>query len=118
MIVFKEEKSKLNLHLPESYVFVCFSSFETRCLTIPRLLKRENVRNAYIICNTEGISAKNNEDNAQQIGSHFEQAEIVCVNIRKAFSIAEAMANIVSKLLENGEETVVIDISTFTHEAL
>lgn len=118
MLVNKEEKSNINAHFSGEYVFICFSSFEKRCLTIPLALKKEYVKKAYIIRNIEISSEKYNEENTKQLENQFEQAEIVGVNIQKAFSIAEAMTNLVGKLVEEEETNIIIDVSTFTHEAL
>lgn len=114
----KKEKNSINKDLPQEYAFICFSSFEKRCLTIPMLIDRACVKKAYIIRNTDEISAKYNAENTKQITAQFECSEIIGVNLSKAISIAEAMTNIVGNLVKENEKKIVIDISTFTHEAL
>lgn len=118
MLVNKIEKSNINEYFSGEYVFICFSSFEKRCLTISMALNKEYIRKAYIIRNIEASSERYNEENTKKLEDQFKQSEIVGVNIQKAFSIAEAMASLVGKLVEENETKIIIDVSTFTHEAL
>lgn len=114
----EKEKDNINKKLPQQYAFVCFSSFEKRCLTIPMRIDRAHVKKAYIIRNMDEISAKCNEENTERIIAQFDCTERIGVYLPKAISIAEAMTNIVGNLVKEKEKKIVVDISTFTHESL
>lgn len=118
MSVLRCEKRKVNKELPLRYSFICFSSFEKRCLTIPFALKKERVSHVYVLRNMEKIVINKNEENTKQIESLFKNVEVIPVNIQKSISIVNAMAKIIYELIQREEKTVIIDISTFTHEAL
>ena len=118
MAVLRCEKRKINEELPLRYSFICFSSFEKRCLTIPFALKKECVNHVYVLRNMEKIAINKNEENMKQIESHFSNVEVVPVDIQKSISIVNAMAKMIYELIQREEKVLIIDISTFTHEAL
>lgn len=118
MLANKVNIQEINMHLPEKYSFICFSSFEQRCLSIPYALNCNCVNRAYVIYNAEAKSIGYNIENTKLIEGQFAEAKLIPVNIQKAMDIAKAMADIVSRLIEEEQRTVIIDISTFTHESL
>lgn len=118
MAVLRCEKQKINEKLPLKYSFICFSSFEKRCLTIPYVLKKECVSNVYILRNIETIVENKNEKNTKQIEHLFKNVKVMPVNIQKSISIVDAMKKMILELVQGDEKKLIIDISTFTHEAL
>lgn len=118
MSILRCEKHKVNEELPLRYSFICFSSFEKRCLTIPFVLKKECVNYVYVLRNMEEIAIDKNAVNAKQIEDLFENIEVVPVNIQKSISIMNAMTKMIYELVQKKEKAVIVDISTFTHEAL
>lgn len=118
MSVLRFEKRKINEELPLRYSFICFSSFEKRCLTIPFALKKECINHVYVLRNMEKIAINKNEENTRQIKSLFSNVEVVPVDIQKSISIVNAMAKMIYELIQREEKVIIIDISTFTHEAL
>lgn len=118
MSILRYEKWNVNEKLPLKYSFICFSSFEKRCLTIPYALKKECVNHVYVFRNMEKIAINKNEENTKQIEALFNSVEVIPVNIQKSISIVNAMAKIIFELVQSGEKSIIIDVSTFTHEAL
>lgn len=118
MAVLRYEKQNVNEHLPLKYTFICFSSFEKRCLTIPLALRKECVNHVYVLRNTEKVVINRNEEKIKSIEKYFGNIEVISINIQKSLSIMTAMAKIINDLIQKEEKSIVIDISTFTHEAL
>lgn len=118
MSILRCDKWNINEKLPLEYSFICFASFEKRCLTIPYELKKECVNNVYVLRNMEEIAVDKNEENTELIKGIFSDAEVIPVNIQKSISIVDAMAKMIYELIQKKEKSIIIDISTFTHEAL
>lgn len=118
MFALNKDRQKINKNLPDNYSFICFSSFETRCLSIPKILELNSINKSYVIRNIETLGMKYNEENVNKLMDILDKPEIKPLNLQKAITVSETMSNIVSELIQNSEKNIVIDISTFTHEAL
>lgn len=109
---------KINCYLPSSYIFICFSSFESRSTSIPLCLEKQRIRKAYVIRNMESDIMIQSQYSFDTICEYIEASETIEINISKSLSIANAIIELISNLVIANEKTIVIDISTFTHEAL
>lgn len=117
MSVLKHEKQKIAEYLPERYSFICFSSFEERCLSIPSVLSGY-INQAYMLRNIEMIGKQHNEENSKKIKELIKGVEEIHVDIRSPITIVSAVARIIRYLIEKKEREIVVDITAFTHEAL
>lgn len=98
---------------------ICFSSFEERCLSLSKVLDTDKVTRAYILCN------KNEEDKSLEKNSvilkkiYGEKASEIVVDFSDPIYTADMLIEqIISKYNCNKKISILIDISTFTHEIL
>ena len=98
-------------------VFVCSSSFEDRCLSIPLQVNQRAIQRAVILENTD---IREVGQNAEQLRSHFGVVgQLVEVNTSQPIPAADAMYHCLSELIVRDRlERVAVDITTFTHEQL
>jgi hypothetical protein len=99
-------------------LFICSSSFERRCLSIPRQIESLTIPNVFILSN-EKPSYKI-EENKRKLLNFFDQRGYgVDVNLSDplitADNLMEKIKDINSK---NIVQNILIDITTFTHETL
>nr|WP_320146817.1 hypothetical protein [uncultured Anaeromusa sp.] len=114
----KLKKMQINEVLPMSYSFICFASFEKRSVSIPLTLDTSRIAETIILRNIGGNSGVDNQENVNTICEHMPNCKVKEVNITEPLSIADGMAEIVKTLIDRCTEAIVVDISTFTHEAL
>jgi hypothetical protein len=98
-------------------VFLCCSSFEERCLSVPKSLTAVQVGLA-LVCRNEG-SVPDVEEHARAIESHFGKAAYR-VKLRRTDPLfsADSMRHVLDRNLGRHRTRVLVDITTFTHEAL
>lgn len=117
----KTEKYKINdeiLALSEGAdLFICCSSFESRCLTIPEKLNKGDVKNIAICV------SKNAPDtiNTEKLKGIFNDCKptIILTNPEEPYDTLTQIQNYISNfLIDNNDVSVVVDITTFTHENL
>ena len=98
-------------------IFVCSSSYEERCLSIPLQIPRKAIKCALILQNTDIHEV---ERNAERLFRHFgDIGRKVEVNTGDPIGSADTMYRRLSELISDQElERIAIDITTFTHEQL
>ena len=101
------------------FAYICFASFEKRCLAVAKSLPHDQVVKAYIVRNCESEMAKYNENNYSALNRLFKgKLSNIDVNLREPILIAEAMFQLIDEIIYSNTKRIVIDITTFTHEAL
>ena len=98
-------------------VFVCSSSYEDRCLSIPMHIPSESVRRA-LVC--ENVNIEQVGKNANRLLEYFDsRGERVQVHTGDPIRTAQGMYSALKPLVGQREnERIVVDITTFTHEQL
>ncbi len=114
----KIAKFQINEFLPSQCAFICFASFEKRSVSIPLSLKADEIGETIILRNTSVNSGMENQENIDAICKQLQKNQIKEINIEDPVSIADGMTDIVRMLINKGIHSIVVDISTFTHEAL
>jgi len=99
-------------------LLICSSSFERRCRSIPDNLDRSAVRRALIVTNVEPKEfVKENDDYLKELfGGEGKLVEVSRTDpLRTADSFKESLHK---TMQENNPKSLLIDITTFTHETL
>lgn len=112
-------KTDINSHLPENYSFICFSSFEKRCTTVTSCIDCNSIIKAYVLRNCSSDSICGNSKNFDYICKKFGSKGISKeINLYDPLNIADTSLAIIKDLINEKIRSIVIDITTFTHEAL
>ena len=112
------DKREVNQYLPDQAVFIGYASFEMRSTTVPLSIDKERITKAII------LSSKLNCDHEakKMIQAHFaylnKDALFVELDRANPVSVARCLTEEVKKLLTITPLSIVIDITTFTHEIL
>ena len=114
----KTHKILINEILPSSYAFICFASFEGRSVSVPLALNTKAIDRAFVLRNVSHNAERENKENVEQICNYIHCHELIDLNLSIPASVADAIAEVVRGLVNGDKKTVVVDISTFTHEAL
>ncbi len=118
MTIEKTILEELFRYIPEGSAFICFASFEERCLSIPREIVRQRIELSYVLRNNSGKSAVLNESNYDALLKQLPNCEGICFPLKKSGEYAEKVFELIKHLKEKGVSSIVVDISTFTHECL
>lgn len=112
-------KTDINLHLPARYGFICFSSFEKRSITVSSCINYDAIIKAYVLrnCSSDLVYGKATyfDNICEKFGSKSISKEI---DLSNPLNIADTLLSIIKELIDVKTRELVIDISTFTHEAL
>jgi hypothetical protein len=98
-------------------LLICSASFETRCLLVPEALGNLPPSKSFIIAN---------RDYRDEVGHHLDQlrerlgngAELVETSTENPLDTADALMAVVDYLARNSPKSVLVDITTLTHEGL
>ncbi len=109
---FNEFLSSINMD-----VFICHASYEDRSKSIPKLIG-ESSRKSYVFFNAN--LHKSIDNNKEEILNYLGRATSSekALNIHRPIDSADMMINVLSFLEDDPTKNILIDISTFTHEAL
>lgn len=108
----------INNHLPETIdIFICNSSFEKRSLAILNNINKSSIKNA-IVCS--------NQDQNNIVGENAESiinilncpTQLAKFDTNNPLTIADQLIEKISLLRTNAGQNIVVDVTTFTHEAL
>lgn len=112
----KARLHNLNSNITEEYkVFICSASFESRCLAIPQKLKKQKFEKVIVLENSEGSNTI--QENGDAIfGTYPGITRIIEVPFSDSLVVADLLAKEL-KTIKN-RDSVLIDITTFTHENL
>ena len=112
----KARLHNLNSNITEEYkVFICSASFESRCLAIPQKLKKQKFEKVIVLENSEGSNTIK-ENGAAIFGTYPGITRIIEVPFSDSLVVADLLAKEL-KTIKN-RDSVLIDITTFTHENL
>ncbi len=114
----KLDLAELGTALPDRIgLFVCAASFEKRCLSIPEVLLPEAIGNV-LICSSAPI-ARYSRSHEKRLLHHFgAKAQRVPHSGEGPIAFADAVRMSLSGVARSSLPTVVVDITTFTREAL
>lgn len=107
-------KSELSPHLPREFILIGYASFEKRSTTIPIAVDINSIKQA-IIFHSKG---NNDSDSKKAINEHLGSlSKFIELDINDPISVARRLTEEV-RLLCQSNTSIVIDITTFTHESL
>lgn len=116
--ILKKRLDELNIFLPDKVGFICFASFESRCLSIPRVIDQNKIVKTWVLRNNYGRTAETNQINFGVIKEIFQNSEGIEFSLKRSDKIADLIYAVIKELKALKIEKVVVDISTFTHEVL
>ena len=118
--MFTKEMSieNINNYLPQKFSFICFVSFEKRCLNIPLQIQFPEDSYVYLIRNIDEDILDYNEKNFFAMKDYCSRSKEVTISIQKSLSISQGIFNILNEIIQNDIDSIIVDISTFTREAL
>ena len=101
----------------ENIAFLVCASFESRCTAIASHLSKDKVVKAYVFAPDNEIEQrKQHQEHLMQLFT--DKALLVELEFNNPFSYSVKFYKVVSELIENKINHIMIDISTFTHEML
>ena len=116
--IIKKSLKDLNDNLPNNFAFICFASFELRCLSIPRVIDQIKIKKTWILRNNFGRTAETNCNNFNNIKNISENYEEVGFSLKRPDKIADSIYTMMKEIRLMQINSIVVDISTFTHEVL
>lgn len=116
--ILKTNLDELNFFVPDNVGFICFASFESRCLSIPQVINPDKIVKTWIIRNNYGRTAEANQSNFDTIKKNLNNNEEVGFSLKRSDKIADLIFELVKELKTLNVKNIVVDISTFTHEVL
>lgn len=116
--ILKKRLDELNTFLPDKVGFICFASFESRCLSIPRVIDQNKIVKTWVLRNNYGRTAETNQINFGVIKESFPNSEGIEFSLKRSDKITDLIYVLIKELKVLQIEEVVVDISTFTHEVL
>lgn len=114
----KEHISQINDYIPENSAFICFASFELRCCTIAQRIDNRKLKRAFVFRNTDPPMDRYNASNFNAICAAIKQIAIAEVSLNMPVDVADKIFSAVREIIDFSIPNIVVDISTFTHEAL
>ena len=109
--VYKED---INSKLPDKFIYICFASFEERSITISLSLNKNHIINTTIL---RGVNI-DNQFAVNKICDRIDDCKIIDLNLNKPTAVAKILTGIIKGLSSFEGTSLVIDITTFTHETL
>lgn len=114
----KTTTRKINSILETEYtVFICSASFEHRCLVLPDKVKKKKFEKVIIVANKNGADElKEKCKKLQEIYS----SKSICLlfDLKESIVIANQIMREISLVKSSKKMSILLDISTFTHETL
>ena len=116
--ILKKRLDELNMFVPDRVGFICFASFEKRCLSIPRVIDQNKIVKTWVLRNNYGRTAETNQRNFDVIKNISRNSKEIEFSLKRSDKIADLIYTLLKDLRELQIEKIVVDISTFTHEVL
>lgn len=114
----KDKVENVNIYLAKSFVFIGFVSFEDRCHTIINGIDTERIQALFFFRNINKDVFSLTEKNTKAITDVDCSAKIIEIDLMRSITIARGVDSLLEQIEEMKQKNIVIDISTFTHEAL
>ena len=113
----KIQLQELATRLPPNIdLFICSASFEARCLSVASVFIESQIDKALIFSDPD-VSGPRGRENAQKLLALFrDRAQLVEIHLREPIDVADKMIRVLGDM--GTLRTVVIDVTTFTHESL
>lgn len=107
----------INSTLGDNYdIFICSASFEERCLSIPKKIKRKTFQKVIIIENSKG--SKLIKSKALELNALFPKSGVsLGLDFNNALEIADKITKEINSI-SGRKIKVLIDVTAFTHEVL
>ena len=114
----KVKLSRLNSTLDSEYdVFICSSSFESRSLLVAQKIRRKKLNKILILENKHG--GEKLKENTNSLLKFFpSKGKILPVNFDDPLGIADKLSIEIGRGFAGRKISVLLDITTFTHETL
>lgn len=97
--------------------FICYTSFEERCLVVAKAIDGSGVKRAFVLQNQP--AANETERQTTQLNELFgSKAEFVSVRIGQPLYTVDQFTAKIIPAIKSAAGNVLIDITTFTHEHL
>lgn len=107
-------KKQINEVLPDSFILLCFASFEQRSITIPLSLDNKRISKAIVFKSFN----RENKSSLDIICKKIPISQVVTLDLSNPISIARIMTKIIKEISLSDNISLVIDVTTFTHETL
>ena len=118
----KVDKQNINSILPAASAFICFASFEERCTTLTSCLDISKLVKAYVFRNCDTPMDNFNLKYFQILQRKMKREALVCeaveISLLSPVSIADSLYRTIKDIINKTVRNLLVDISTFTHEAL
>ena len=114
----KEHISKINDYIPADAAFIGFASFESRCYTIAQMIDNCKLKRSFVFRNVDSPMNLYNASNFKIICEAIEHIDVVEVSLNTPVNVADKMFSTVWEIINSSITNIIVDISTFTHEAL
>jgi hypothetical protein len=113
----RTQSLKKEIRKKEYELFVCFSSFEERCLAIPSQICKESFKKVIVIHNRYGCDEvkENNESLKKMFDSNCVE---IGVDLKNPLEFADLFSQELAKGMGRTKYNALIDITTFNHEFL
>lgn len=109
------EKDNINDVMPHEFVFIGYASFEQRSTTVPLSIDVNRISKA-VIFRSKGYD---NSSTAKLIGEYLDKVTaFVELDLGTPINTARMLTEVVKELITLGTHSLVIDVTTFTHEVL
>lgn len=110
--------SELNSLLPGDYdLFICSSSFEARCLSVPNAIISKKVKKVIVVTNVDLDEYVG--QNTFNLSEKFSSSTVINIKTSDPIQTADNLDScLVSTLGDNFEGKILLDITAFTHESL
>lgn len=116
--IIKKRLDELNNFIPDRVGFICFASFESRCLSVPKAIDQGKIVKTWILRNNYGRTAETNQVNFDIIKELSKNKEELEFSLKRSDKIADLIYKLMKELKTMHIEKIIVDISTFTHEVL
>ena len=117
MALMQVKLSEINSYIGDIDCFICSSSYEERCLSIPLSIKSKKIKNVLVTqyVNFGSIISQNTNKICSAYG---EKCRVVQLDINDPIYSADSIKNSITSSKSSASCNYVVDITTFTHESL
>lgn len=98
-------------------LFICSASFESRCVSIPEIVKAHRPKHSVVAFTTELVALVRNHRDSM-LGLLGEHTQLMPLSMSKPIVSADSISKILGPLLQNDPLRIAVDITTFTRESL
>ena len=119
MAIQKIKLNELQVTVTESYdLFICSSSFESRCLSVAKNLNFDRIKKSLILTNEDLIEyiGKNKDILVRYLGEKYLSVDISTTD---PLLTADNISNVLNNSIQSEQiNSILIDVTAFTHESL